>query len=348
MTILMKLLKTIIAISLISIFFTASFSIALAQDGTSSPEVIAEEVEVKDDEKRTGIVVVPTIIDEQAKIRDIFTYTISINNYTDRKVDLYAVVNDISISDGKQEFITPSRLDRQTSLARWIKISRGVIELGQGESKEVSLEINVSPDALPGKRYAMISFPAAPNRYAAEKAVGGVGSAQLLINLDVKEVIVEKAQISEFKASRNAYVQPPVIFNIAVQNFGNRDIAPQGKIYLYNRRGEEIKALPIDFSSQPIPPEATGELALEWNIDKQLGKIKAKVELEYGGGRDLMDTIYIWLIPLPYLIGFVFSAVIVIILLVIFLFRKTYQPGHKPRMELQEDAHGVINLKSQE
>jgi len=331
----MRILKTIITISLISVFFTAPFSF-----------VGAQESDVENDEKKTGIVVTPTIIDEQAKIRDIFTYTISITNYIDRKVSLYAIVNDVSVSDGKQEFITPSQLDRRTSLARWIKISRGAIELNPGESTEVSLEINVSPDAQPGKRYAMISFPASPNRYAAEKAVSGVGSAKLLINFDVKEVIVEKAQTSEFETSRNVYIQPPVIFNIEVQNFGNREIVPIGKIYLFNRRGEEIKQLAIDYSEAPISPGEAGKMALEWDAGKQLGKIKAKVELEYGGSeRDLMDTIYIWLIPLPYLIGFIVFTIIAVIILVVFLFRRTYQPHNKPTTELHSEEHGVLNLK---
>ena len=342
----MKVLKTIITISLISVFFTASFNIVIAQDATTFTEPSIEDSVKKSDEKKTGIVVTPTIIDEQAKVRDIFTYTISITNYTDRKANLYAVVNDISISDGKQEFISPSQLDRQTSLARWIKISRGVIELNSRESTELSLEINVAHDATAGKRYAMISFPDSSNRYAAEKSVSGVGSAKILINMDVKEVIVEKAQISEFKTTRNVYIKPPAIFNIAVENFGNRDIAPLGTIYLFNRRGEEIKQLSIDFSGQPIVPEGTGEMALEWDTGKQLGKIKAKVELEYGGSeRDLMDTIYIWLIPLPYLIGFVALTIIAVIFLVLFLFRRTYQPHNKPTAELQSEEHGVLNLK---
>ena len=343
----MRILKTIIFILLISIFFIAPFNIVNAQDATTSIESSIEESIEKSDEKKTGIVVTPTIIDEQAKIRDIFTYTISITNYIDRKVSLYAVVNDVSISDGKQEFISPSQLDRQTSLARWIKLSRGAIELMPGESTTVPLEINVSPDALPGKRYAMISFPAASNRYAAEKAVSGVGSAQLLINLDVKEVIVEKAQISEFETTRNVYIKPPAVFNIAVENFGNRDIAPLGTIYLFNRRGEEIKQLSIDFSTQPIAPEGTGEMTLEWDTGKELGKIKAKVEMEYGGSeRDLMDTIYIWLIPLPYLIGFIAFTIIAVIILVLFLFRRTYQPVHRPTTGIETTSNGVLDLKN--
>ncbi len=301
----------------------------------------------KSDKEKTGIVVTPTIIDEQAKVRDIFTYTILITNYTDRKVNLYAVVNDISTSDGKQEFISPSQLDRQTSLARWIKISRGVTELNPRESTELSLEINVALDATAGKRYAMISFPDSSNRYAAEKSVSGVGSAKVLINMDVKEVIVEKAQISEFKTTRNVYTKPPAIFNIAVENFGNRDIAPLGIIYLFNRRGEEIKQLLVDFSEAPIAPEETGKMALEWDTGKQLGKIKAKVELEYGDSkRDLMDTIYIWLIPSRYLIGFVAFTIIVVIFLVIFLFRRTYQPHNKPTVRVETTANGVLDLKN--
>ncbi len=332
----MRILKTFIAISLISVIFIAPFSFVGAQDEINP---------VKKD--KTGIVVTPTIIDEQAKIRDIFTYTVSITNYIDRKVNLYAIVNDISISDGKQEFISPSELDRQISLARWIKISRGVIELNPRESTELSLEINVASDALPGKRYAMISFPAASNRYVAEKAVSGVGSARLLINLDVKEVIVEKAQISEFKATRNVYVKPPAIFNITVQNFGNRDIAPIGTIYLFNRRGEEIRQLPVDFSGEPIAPEGIGEMALEWDSGKGLGKIKAKVELEYGSSeRDLMDTIYIWLIPLPYLIGFILFTIIAVIILVLFLFRRTYQGVNRPTTKVETTANGVLDLKN--
>jgi uncharacterized membrane protein len=114
------------------------------------------------------IVITPTIIDQKVKARDILEFSVKIMNNTGSKVDLYPIVNDISVKEGKQEFIEPSLLDKSTSLARWIQISRGVIELWPGQTKEIPFSIHVNLNAKPGKYYAVIIFAQGSTRHEAE------------------------------------------------------------------------------------------------------------------------------------------------------------------------------------
>ena len=70
---------------------------------------------------QSGVVVSPKIIDETAQARDIFNYEVSITNNTERKVELYAVVNEVN-ADGSRASSTKD-LDRAISLRKWIKIT---------------------------------------------------------------------------------------------------------------------------------------------------------------------------------------------------------------------------------
>jgi hypothetical protein len=82
--------------------------------------------------QESGVQIFPHIIDEKAKANDIIKYDIKLTNNTGRKVGLYPVVNDITSDGGLQEFTSPNKLDKQASLARWISISRGVVNIEPG------------------------------------------------------------------------------------------------------------------------------------------------------------------------------------------------------------------------
>ena len=107
--------------------------------------------------------VVPHIIDEKAKARDILEHELSFTNNSDRKQVLYPLLNDLSEIDGRQENISPGKLDKATSLVRWMKIKRGALELLPGETKTLSLEIDIDESAIPGKYHASIIFSPGTN-----------------------------------------------------------------------------------------------------------------------------------------------------------------------------------------
>lgn len=287
------------------------------------------------------IEITPHVIDEKLKARDIRKYDIKIKNNGENRASFYVFVNDISPEEGKQEF-SSSDLDPSVSLAKWIAIKRGVIEVDSGKEISVPLELNISLSAIPGKRYAAITFAQGSNRPDAERISLSSNQPKLMVNVEVEEQIVEKAQIKKFKTDHNAYFKFPVNFSIEIDNFGNKQISPNGSIYIYNRRGQELDEIKVESGDVVIDSEQTAVLNKEWTGKKPFGKLKAKLSLEYGDGvtRDLQDTIYFWYFPKYFLIIcgiMLFGSVFVLTLLI---FRKTHH-----QVFVKEDRDHVLDLR---
>ncbi len=292
---------------------------------------------------RAAIEVTPKIIDVKAKARDKLDYTITIKNTGDKFISLYTFVNDINIDEGMQEFTEPQALDKTTSLARWISIPRGVIDLQPGAEDTENLTINVNMDAIPGERHAAITFSPGSNRYDAEDISNQPGQTQTVVNLEVEDDIIEKAQLVSFNTDKSLYLGPPVDFSATIKNIGNNEIVPQGFIYFYNRRGEEIDKIPINTDAAKIMPDSDTVLTNSWNGGQGLGKYRAKLAIEYGQNdlRDLQDTIYFWIVPTRWIITVGVGTFLLILLLAILLFRKTYHHQYQPAPK----GDGVIDLK---
>jgi hypothetical protein len=295
-------------------------------------------------EKGGKVEVTPTIIDDKALASDILEYTLEIKNNTDRKVDLYAVVSDLTAEGGQKEFAGPGEVDKTISLARWIRISRGVIELMPGEKKELPLKIEVNLGAKPGLYHAVIAFGEGSNRPMAEGQARSGQAPQVLVNLEVGEQIVEKAQMKLFKTERPTYFQPPIKFIINLNNSGNRPIDPVGGVYIYDRRGALVDEIKVTSGQFIVAPGQAKEFNLQWEPKDRMGKFKAKLELEYGekDKRDLQDTVYFWFLPRGWLVVFAFGLFVFIILLVWFLFKKTHHHHHPP---YQPVGNGVLDLR---
>jgi hypothetical protein len=294
------------------------------------------------------IEVTPQIIPEQVKASELHEYTITIKNNAEYKANIYAIVNDVSIEEGRQEHIAPSKLDKQTSLARWIRIKRSVIELMPGESIEVPLEVQVDINAISGKRYATISFPQGNNQKIARSRMMQEPVAQILLDFEVVDFVVERAQIKQFKPSRSVFLKPPVNLILGIENFGNRSVSPAGAVYIYNRRETMVGSIEIETKDDPIEPETSKEYNLNWLDSSGFGKFKAKLELEYGQGetRDMQDTAYFWVLPLKFLLIFLGGLFFVITVLTIIIFRKTFAPHQNRSTEMNLDPEGVINLRN--
>lgn len=322
-------MKKIISVAALAVIVLAFFQVA-------PPLEAAEEITVS-----------PTIIDEKAEARDILEYTVKIENPTEAKVELYPIVNDLDEAEGRQEFIDPSRLDKATSLARWVEITRGVIELGPGQAKEIPLKISVNLAALPGKYYAQIIFARGSSRPEAEKAAGELNQPRLAINVEIGEHVVERAEKNLFKAERNINLGGPVNFLLSVKNIGNKEIAPKGVLLVYDRDERQVSEIDVNRSGQAIGPEATSDFRLSWDSGGRIGRFKAKLELEYGSSdsRDLGDSIFFWVIP-PWFIFSFTAALAVLVLSLSLLIARLLSHGRALHPAYGQARTAVIDLKS--
>lgn len=266
-----------------------------------------------------SFIVTPAVIDLKAKARDILTESITLANTASRKLNIYTFVNNIAVEEGRQEFLDPSRADRETSLANWIEISRGVAELLPKEKKQIDFEIDVFLRAKPGMYHAFISFGEGSTRDEAEKNISSAPA--VTVNLEVGEDIKEKLQLKKFIPDKVFFSGFPASFIYEIENIGNRPASPAGEIRIYNRRGEEVASIEVNDKHAAIEPQSSLRLASVWSngpqisstmlasvlpLDGNFGRYKAILDLEYGATQrgTLQDTIFFWVIPLPELLMF--------------------------------------------
>lgn len=302
-----------------------------------------------------AIEVSPLIIEEQSAIRDILEYTVKVkNNAKPYKVNLYPVVSDITVKDGKQEMADFSLSSDKTSfLSRWMSFSRGVIDLLPGEEKTLAVKINVNPLALPGKYRAALMFSEAPNSYEAEANAKIVSQPQVIFNITVKENIVERGEISVFKAEQETFLKMPAKILLEIKNIGNKPLVPEGFIYIYDRRGREVDKININGGGRAIESEQKGDFSQIWSSEKAFGRYKAKLEAEYGSGekRNLQDTIYFWVLPWKILAGFSLLLLALLIILIVANYRRrqilnlAVVEDHETAQDAEREQAGILNLK---
>lgn len=268
-----------------------------------------------------GLSITPSVMDEKGLPREIFKYSLTIENTGDKRLTLYTFVNNISSEDGKQDFESLSGSDLADSLANWISISRATIDLDAGETKTINYEIQINLRATPGDYHAVIAFADGSTMAEAEKKPK---LASLLVNIEVLDDIREEMQLKKFSAKTVSDF--PIVFNYAVENIGNRALVPSGKILIYDYQGKEIASVPINEKAVFIEPGAMADLSAVWEGKNRWGRFKAFLDIKYGGAQrgSLQDTIYFWAIPNPKLILLIIILILGNILFA-FLWYKNYE-----------------------
>jgi len=256
--------------------------------------------------------ITPVIFDEKGEPRAIVKSVVTLTNNTNSRLNIYATVNNFD-SSGGVNFVDPGN-DRTQSLSSWIEITRGVIDIEAGDTRQVPFLIQVHHKALPGTYHAVIRFSRGPNRTEAE---AGDNFEELMINFDVLDDGVERLQLGTFKSDRTFFSGEEASFTYFLENVGNRSVAPSGEIRIYNRKGEELATIDANLDSAALLPDATSRLTAQWDPSGKFGRFKALLDLEYGDKQQgtVHDTVFFWIIPWKFLLvvflvlGFIVSGV---------------------------------------
>lgn len=242
------------------------------------------------------LVVTPVVANEKAKPRDIIKKELILTNNTSGRVNLYISVRNIDPQTGDQVATGPTESDLSTSLANWVEITRGVIELDPGESRKIPYLIHVNLTAKPGSYFARIAFHEGSSRSMAE---GSDTNTELVLNLEVLDDAKERLQLGNFLADDSVVLGKEVNFSYLLENVGNRLIEPRGSIRIFNRKGEEVGSIPLNADGEEISPENKRQLAATWAAEGRFGKYKAFLDLEYGESQlaSVQDTLYFWVFP---------------------------------------------------
>ncbi len=267
------------------------------------------------------LTITPVVIDERAKPRDIVKQSLTIVNLGERKLNLYPSVNDVHVVEGEQSFSNALNGDeRGASLANWIELSRGVVELGPGEEKTIPFVIRVNVNADPGMYHATISFAEGSTRQDAEAAAP---LASVTVNIDVQADVKEALQLNKFFTDNIFFSGDDVLFNYQLENIGNQDLKPKGEIRIYDRSGKEVASVEVNREDKTFSPDQMGQLASVWSAASGFGRYKAFLSVEYGEGQtaSVQDTVFFWIIPWQQLIGFSVASAIAVLFLALYVHR---------------------------
>jgi hypothetical protein len=194
------------------------------QDGVHKDAVEEDKIEEESDDlgpPSGDLTVSPVVLTEKGLPRDIIKRELTLRNNTSRKLNLYAVVENIDPARGNQEFQQFIQADASTSLANWIEVSRGVIDLAAHEKRVIPFLIHVNLRATPGTYHAQIRFHAGRTRAEAQErpALG-----ELLITLEVLDDAKEHLQLAKFLPEENLFFGGIARFSFEVENTGSEPL----------------------------------------------------------------------------------------------------------------------------
>ncbi len=239
----------------------------------------------------------PVVIDEKGHTRDILKETITLTNTSNRKLTLYPSVNDVERADGQQAFSPAQDAgDLSASLANWIELSRGVIEISPGEIRQVPFVIHINQNAIPNTYHAQISFGDGSTRDEASMHPPlGVVTVNLEVQADVKELL----QLDKFTTGRFFLAGDDVRFDYSLENIGNQELQPHGEIRVYDGKGKEVASVDVNKEGKAVTPDSLAQLASVWDAAQGFGHYKALLTVYYGKDQTatVQDTVFFWIVP---------------------------------------------------
>jgi hypothetical protein len=297
--------------------------------------------------------ITPVVVDEKAMARDILKYEITLVNTSEYKLNLYPTVNDIDPEEGKENFVRAQNADERTaSLANWIELSRGVIELGPGEEKKVPFVVRVSLNATPGSYHARVAFHNGGTRSGAE-ASPALGATT--VNIEVRADIKEEMQLNKFSTDNVYLAGDDVLFSYNLENIGNQDLRPTGEIRIYNRKGEEVASLGVNSDGKIVGPNQSSQMATVWSAVDGLGRFKAFLTVNFGENQtaSVQDTIYFWIIPWKQLLILFIGSLLLMVFLALYFHRwferrhyARLAPAGGPLLDHQSEEYGLPGVSA--
>ena len=240
----------------------------------------------------------PAVIDGKGKVREIQHYSMTVVNTTKHLVSIYPWVTDIDTTAGESgvsDLAGTHQKELSESLARWIEVTRGSVDLMPGEQKDVPVTIQINLNAKPGAYHAAIHLSYGGTRPDAE--ANKAETMDVLVNIEVLDDINERLQLNTFIPTKGVFSSDSASFNYNIENIGNRGEVPHGKIRIYDKSGREVASVDANQEGKRLEPSSKAMLSSVWASGDSFGRYKAMLDLEYGGRGTLQDTVFFWVIP---------------------------------------------------
>lgn len=267
--------------------------------------------------------VTPRVIDREVEPRDIFTETISIQNNAGHKVQAFASVNAVNVDEGGDivDFTPRSQSDNTVTVTSWLAITRAGIEMNDGETVDIPLNIKIHPQAEPGIYHAFIGFGTGRNQDEAISQIKRGIAPGVIVTIKVSQNQVEFLKLNNFVIDRLVITPDNEAVKYRLTNPGSAAVVPRGEIIISNGRGDEVGSVVINPDKETLGPNQEKEYKATVPTKGLLGKYKAFLSVDYGTEQvaSVYDTVFFYILPWKQLlIAFaVVSFVLVIITIIL-------------------------------
>lgn len=252
---------------------------------------------------------------------------------------LYTIkVRDFVVTDGLGTPVPVENTGNRWSLKSWIT-APDVMPVDARSTQIIKLTIKVPNTALPGGRYAMVTYQ--PNGDIKPGDMGLTSSVisqevGTLVYLTVNGPITEKAELSDF-VTANFYEKGPVKFSGSVLNLSETHIAPKGTIKIYDPLNQKVDEINLEVGN--VFPEANRLFSTVWNKTWGWGKYRADLSLNYGKAGVLASSISFWLFPV-WMVIYALIAIVGLLVAAMLINKK----NRKHELELEKE---VTELKEE-
>ncbi len=275
-----------------------------------------------------GLRVSPVRTDSTISPGQTQTVTITVTNVTSVPADLQAIINDFTANPDESGnpaiILDPNQFASSHSLKRYITpISDFVLQPGQ--EKAITVTITIPKDAAGGGYFGAVRFAPAGSNASPNQNVSLAGSVGSLILVKVPGTITEKMSIAGFDVRSNDHPSSFFTSNkhitavVRLQNEGNIQEAPFGKILLRNHSGKVLGEYEINNLTPPgnVLPDSIRKFPVTLDKVGTFGQYKIEGNFGYGtGGQLLSASTTFYVIPLSIIILFV--AVVLLLVFMIF------------------------------
>ncbi len=272
--------------------------------------------------------VTPLVIDEDVEPRDIIEKVITITNTGTQPVSVFPSVNNIALDSGGgiQKFLPPVMSDQTSSLASWIEISRAGIDIKVGETKTVTLTLRINPNPREGVYHAFLGFGYGRNRDEAEAMVSRGDAPGTVVTVNFAEKKTTLLKLSRFLVDRFITSAENHGAAYVIKNPGDEALVPTGEIIIYDKRGIEVAALPVNPDKMAIDPGGEQTFDVTVPSDGLFGKYKAFLSVEYGTAQlaSVQDTAFFYVLPLKATLVGVGMLLVIIVLVSLYVHRRYF------------------------
>lgn len=265
--------------------------------------------------------VTPRLIEEETPPGTVIRETITVTNTHPYVINVFPSVH--GLSAGSEQRILPAS---DTPFLDWTAMTRAAQRLQPGASTTIDVTFTVDRAAAPGTYQALLGFGQGIDRPTAEAAVVQGTAPAVVVRFAIPEPRVDTAAAASFRTAPFVVFPEQAAIFYTVQNPSRESIVPQGEILIYNNRGAEIVAVPLNPDLVTIAPGEVFRFATTSPVVSWLGRYDARARVDFGTAQLASVTLQdgYWYVPWYVIL----LCICLLLFLSVYVYRKARRAMH--------------------